>query len=311
MKYKQYIHIFIISFIYEINISYEQYSKIQDVKKALQEVAYSYYMRGKYIQYSPPKAHYFSPEEATSQNINYLICTGFTRNVYRELLNITIPEVIVSLLNYSRNNIGSPEVIAYAHINEKKEIEMKLYSPNESNKYKTLINPSLKDIIPLVQVGDILTYNNHTFLIYNVEKDSTGEITDAIIMESGYGIGLAYINSKMADKVKLSNNANFGGKGHYFYLNSKLNQNFKEGKIQGSVGLKRLSTYKNWVNINNTNSRKDEYSILRFIQEDSDGNAILKYKTTDSQNLYNQYIVLSKKNIDRYKKFNHLYIEKQ
>jgi hypothetical protein len=53
---------------------------------------------------------------------------------------------------------------------------------------------------------------------------------------------------------------------------------------------------------------------LRFIRKDSDGNAILKYKTKytnyPNQILNDQLIVLPKKSIDRYKKFNHLYIEK-
>ena len=53
---------------------------------------------------------------------------------------------------------------------------------------------------------------------------------------------------------------------------------------------------------------------MRFIHEDSDGNAILKYKTNytkyPNQILNDQLIVLPKKNIDRYKKYNHLYIEK-
>ena len=313
-KYNKIFSYFIIVFISGINISYEQYIKIQDVHKAFQEVAYSYYMRGKYIQYNSPKVHHFSPEEATSQNINYMVCAGFTRSVYLELLNITIPIWTPSLLSYSQKNLGSPEVVLYAHINDKKEIEMGVYSPNESNKYKTLINPSLKDIIPLVQVGDILTYTGHTFLIYDVEKDNNGKVTDAIIMESGHGLGKAYVNSKMGvETVQLSNGNKFAGSNHYFYLNSELNHEFKEGRMQGSVGLKRLSTYKNWININDTKLRKEEYSILRFIQEDSFGNAILKYKVDNknvNQVVYNQPIILPRKNIDRYKKFNHLYIEK-
>ena len=312
-EYKKFISIFIIAFISGISISNEQI-KIQDVHKALQEVAYSYYMRGKDIQYNSHKVHYFSPEEATSQNVNYMVCSGFTRNVYRELLNITIPMYTTTLLSYSKENIGNPEVVLYAHINENNQEEMKIYSSKESNNYTTLINPSLKDIIPLVQVGDVLTYTGHTFLIYDIEKDSNGIITDAIIMESGHGRGRAYVNSKIAKKVQLSNGANFGGPNCFLYLNAQLNPNFKEGRIQGSVGLSRLSTYKNWVNINNTKLRKDEYSILRFIQKDSDGNAILKYKTKytnyPNQILNDQLIVLPKKSIDRYKKFNHLYIEK-
>jgi len=314
-EYKKLFSIFIIAFVSGINISYEQYTKIEDVQKALQEIAYSYYMRGKYIQYNSPKVHIFSPEEATSQNINYMVCSGLTRNVYHELLNITLPRPTESLLAYSKSNLGSPEVVAYSQINKKKEVEMKIYSPNQSNTFKILINPSIKDIIPLVQIGDILCYSGHTILIYDVEKDNTGKVTDAIIMESGFGKGRAYVNSKIAvEKVKLSNGKEFAGPIHFLYLNSKLNSDFKEGRIQGSVGLNRLSTYKNWVNINNAKLRKNEYCILRFIQKDSNGNAILKFKANKNnvpnQFLYNQHIILQKKDIDRYKKYNHLYIEK-
>jgi len=312
---KIFFSIFIFIFITIVNISYEQYIKVEDVQKALQEVAYSYYMRGKYIQYNSPKVHIFSPEEATSQNTNYLVCSGFIRNVYLELLNITLPMPTGYLLSYSKRNLGSQEVIAYSHINEMKEVEMKIYSPNEVNSFKTKINPSIKDIISLVQVGDILCYTGHTFLIYDIEKDNNGKVIDAIIMESGHGKGRAYVNSKIAlEKVKLSNGKEFADPDNILYLNSKLNQNFKEGRVQGSIGLNRLSTYQSWVNINNSSLAKDEYCILRFIQEDLDGNAILKFKSNNNnvpnQILYNQPIILSKKNIDRYEKFNHLYIEK-
>ena len=206
-----------------------------EVQIALKEVAYSYYMRGKFIQYNSLKVNWFSPEEATSQNINYLVCSGFTRNVYRELLNITIPLATMSLLTYAKNNVGSPEVIAYSHINTNNEVEMNLYSPKEVNKVKTMISPSLKDIIHLVRIGDVLTYTGHTFLIYDVIKDNKGKVIDAIIMESGHGRGRAYVNSKIARKVKLSNGQDFAGPNHFLYLNSKLNSDFKEGRVQGSV----------------------------------------------------------------------------
>ena len=81
--------------------------------------------------------------------------------------------------------------------------------------------------------------------------------------------------------------------------------------------MRKLSIYSFWVNINNTKLSKNEYSILRFIQKDSKGNAILKYNATNRNNkllpndLYNDDIIeLPKKNKDRINKFNHLYIEK-
>ena len=292
----------------------EDIPTFEEVKKVLQEVAYSYYMRGKNIQYNSFKVHWFSPEEATPQNINYLVCSGFTRNVYRELLNITIPLSTTDLLNYSKNNIGRPEIIAYSYINEDKSLEMKIYSPKEKNNIVTLINPSLKDIIPLIEIGDVLTYTGHTILIYDVERDCNGKVIDGIIMESGHGIGKAYVNSKIAQTVKLSNGKKFAGPNHFLYLNSKLKKEFKEDHEQGSIGLTRLSKYKQWNNLNNIKERKDEYSILRFIHKDSQENAVLKYKATNLNSpnkiLDNETIVLPLKYLDKVRKYSHIYIEK-
>ena len=97
--------------------------------------------------------------------MNFLVCSGLTRNVYRQLLNITIPHLTSDLLKYSRENIGKPEVVLYSNITVDKKMEMKIYSEKERNKYKTIINPSLKDVIPLVKIGDVLTYTGHTFNI--------------------------------------------------------------------------------------------------------------------------------------------------
>ena len=65
-------------------------------------------MSGKNMQYNICKSEYFPPEDATSQNKNYLVYTIFVFCVYRELLNITIS---MNPLTYSKENQGSPEVI--------------------------------------------------------------------------------------------------------------------------------------------------------------------------------------------------------
>ena len=99
-------------------------------------------MRGKNIQYNDAKYAWFSPEEATEDNLNYLVCAIFTRNVYQELLNISIPLSTTKLMNYFKENIGSPEVIVYSYINSDNEQEMKIYSQEEENKFKIIQNPS-------------------------------------------------------------------------------------------------------------------------------------------------------------------------
>ena len=83
---------------------------------------------------------------------------------------------------------------------------------------------------------------------------------------------------------------------------------FEEGLTEGSVKLTKLSNSQ-WAFINDVNKRKLEYSILRFINQDSNGNAIINYKTESGENLYNNIINLSDKNIDR-GKYKHLYIQK-
>ena len=66
---------------------------------------------------------------------------------------------------------------------------MKIHSPNDKNKYKIILNPSIKDIISLVQPGDVLAYTTHTQTIYDVEKDKSGNEIDAIILHQAQGIG--------------------------------------------------------------------------------------------------------------------------
>ena len=305
---REFLLIFIVLLTSKINISYEA-SNIEQVRTAFKEIAFSYYMRGDNIQYHLQKVNYFSPEEATEQNMNFLVCSGLPRNIYRQLLNITIPKNGDDLLKYSRENVGKPEVVFYSNINADKKMEMKIYSENEKNKYKTIINPSLKDVIPLVRVGDILAFTGHIILIYDVETDNNGTVKDAIIMESTPGAG-QYANAKF-DRVYLTNNQMFSGS--FLFLSSKINTLFKPNQIEGTLGFLRLSEYKSWVDLNNTKLRLEEYSILRFVQNDSEGNAILKYTAVDlkqpNQFLNNQKIILSNINLDRIK-FSHLYIQK-
>ena len=167
-------------------------STIQEVRKAFQETAYSYYMKSKWIQYNHYKAKFFSPEEVTSQNVNFLVCSVFVNNVYKELLNITVPETTKNLLSYAKNKTGSPEVVAYSWANQTGDREMYFYS-NGSN----VTNPSMDYIFSQLESGDILTYSGHTFLIYNtVTNWTTNTKTDAIFIEVTSGTH-SYVNSKI------------------------------------------------------------------------------------------------------------------
>ena len=243
----------------------------------------------------------FSPEEATSQSIKHIVCSQFAFNIYKELLNITIPETTNDHINYSRIYKGKPEVIAYSEKTVGKNIKM--FLKFKDNK-KGFSNLPIESIIPDLQIGDLLTYQNsngggHTIMVYDLIKDEKGNVKDANIIESTVGIGKAYINSKICNGIKGSP---FTSSNHYLYLNKKNNNEIgEEGREEGSLGIKSLLSYRQWKVMNNLN-----YSILRFIHNVSN-TAVLKY--TEDINNNNKAIILSEKNMDR-KKFPHLYIEK-
>ena len=109
-----------------------EYSEIQ---KAFKEEEYSYYMRGATIQYNTLKANCsaFSPEDATSQNTNYMICSAFPYNIYNELFNIKIAAYYnEKLTNYAKDHINDranyPEIIGYGKKDNNEKVEMKIYN---------------------------------------------------------------------------------------------------------------------------------------------------------------------------------------
>ena len=125
----------------------------EEVMKAIQEVAYAYYRRGPNIQYNSMKGNpsWYAPEEATSKNINYIVCSAFVKNVYYDLLGVKIPPYTDSLLKYTKKYIGNSEVIAYGY-KDGEELVMQLYDETAENNLITIRNPSIEDIIPYLHV---------------------------------------------------------------------------------------------------------------------------------------------------------------
>ena len=62
---------------------------------------------------------------------------------------------------------------------------MSFYNYSSNNNITSKINLSLNDLIPQLKIEDILSYTLHIFLIYDVIKDSKGNVIEAIIMKSG------------------------------------------------------------------------------------------------------------------------------
>ena len=302
-----FIYIFIAKFSFILSSTYE------DVLSSLSELAYDYYMRGPKIQYADGRCAFFPPEDATQQFIKYTVCSHFVNNVYQELLNITIPRGPELLNNYAQYNIGRPEVILYSVPDIEKDIRTYYLYSKEDNNYIETTKFSLQELIPLIQPGDILSYTGHTKLIYDVERDSDGKVIDAFILESVFFLGSSYIKTKVAlNGVTGPDGYVKDFAGFTLFLYSRRNNNYEEGLTEGTLRLIRLSEYGEWKKLYAVTTSR--YSILRFINKDSKGNAVLNYKAwyKDIPHRYDNgdIINLTDKDIDRTKKFKRLYIEK-
>ena len=293
--------------------------ELTDAQKAFKEVAYAYYMRGTNLQYNSMKSRgNFPPEDATSQNINYTVCSGLTRNIYKELLGILIPNDTDPLLRYSRTLIGKrPEVILSASKNSTS-------SGNNENENEDEINDAIDDdtnnedtdeeitytikfadgntdeeydmnqkesILPYLRCGDVFTYTGHTMVIYDLIFDEDENVVDAWVMQSTYN-GNAYVVTKQPrseQKVEaLGDIQNENGKkittaGEINFgrgLYSLHYENRKNKYTQDYQGTVRYGKLSDsWAYFKN----KDEYSVLRFTDRDDDGNAVLNYKGTGNK----------------------------
>ncbi len=309
--------ILIVSLLAILIIGYNSYSNADDevqvssyesVMKAVKEMATAYYDRGTNIQYNCCKAKpHQSPEEATSQNIVYMVCSHFVRSVYQQLLGVMIPNGTGPLVGYTRRNKGTANagVLAYGKASsDKKSLTMSFYDPVTGELQETIQNPTLMDMLPYIKEGDVLTYTGHVVLIYELIRDNNGNVVDAYIIQSGGGVGGAHITTKSMvspdsskwtfDDITTTNS--------YLYL-SKVPNAYKEGARlvdQGSINIMKMSEKFDWGRFNVTKedgeypdetfvhptsgSRiniRDEYSFLRFIQEDENGNAYLTLNAND------------------------------
>lgn len=293
-----------------VNAAVNRNAELTEFQKAFQEVAFSYYMRGANIQYNSMKRAIFPPEEATEQNLNYMVCSALPQNIYKELLDINIPPYTQSLLKYSRENLGSPEVVAYGSKDAAGNLIMHFYKEDAVNHRITIKNPELKDVLPHLRAGDVLTYSGHAILVYDLIYDEAGNVTDAYVIQSGHGNKNYQVNTKIPKKVVIGKNIRFGSANHYLYHNSQLKEVFGKEMLRGSLSIVLLSGEVGFSNIHTEKKRK-EYSVLRFAQNDKEGISRLSYKGVNynDKNHKNEAVRLSEKTKDRLK-YKNLYINK-
>ena len=260
---------------------------IEEVRSCIKEIIYSYYMRGINVQYGP-KGHFFSPEEATRQNLNYLTCAFFANSVYLELINTTFWGH--NTYYYAKKYIGKrPEVLFYGTKINSKELEVKYYAPGEENNYKTVINPDFQLLISLVEIGDILNTPDHTLIIYDIIKDEKGNKVDAILIHSMSGSGVRYIRVKVPRYYTESPTGKEYKSEHYtIFLKESINKKFDEGVVEATLNAVHLSKYYMWCDLTQP-PKASNYTIIRPIQVNDKNQPIFKFIKSSEDHYKSKY----------------------
>ena len=255
-----------------------------EFEKVFQEVEWAYYMRRENMQYNSQRTNatqgYYPPEDATFQNRNYSVCSGFPRYVYRNMFGIVTPPFTSSSLSYAKKYIGTSgnverkEVIAFAEANDNGDLVFRIQNKNGQT-YDTLTNPTTTDIIPYLKIGDVLTYTGHSITIYDLVYDDQGNVTNAIVMESGHGKDGIYIKTKVPASLTITNSADKTVEFH-----SSPNQYFYSNTGTLNFTSKLLTNESYWGNLTSSKSKNKQFSILRFVTTNENNQLVLNYVDT-------------------------------
>ena len=113
-----------------------------------------------------------------------------------------------AVLKYANDYNGKPEVAGNTYKISDDITEWRFYITADET--KVIENPSLNEIFPFLEVGDILVNPSYAFLVYDFEKDKNGNITDVIIIQSTTGYyNNSFINTKLPRAGASKNNNDY------------------------------------------------------------------------------------------------------
>ena len=227
MKIKKLLIIIFIGILYLGNIVVVNAATLTDEQKALIETAKAYYRKFDKIQYcSYRRNSFFSPEEATKDSEKYMVCSGFTYNVYKQSLGLLIPNATATITAAAYNNAGENDII---HQWKKEDIDSVIASSNIDSAVNTFFNQMYNTYH--LQAGDLIILlkkeSGHVIMI-NDEITTSGVVTDANILHSTSSYekvtnkitkGLSYNNNGTVQKGTLKTQlTSFFNSGKYAYL---------------------------------------------------------------------------------------------
>ena len=194
-----------------------EYGSYTDFQARIKEVMAAYYMRGPYIQYNVQKAQYgnWSPEQATEQNNEYMVCAAFVYDCYNEAFGFDnnidgFPKAV------EENGFLSSATQAYNAIKAYKDIATGIVKPGidsktrengeNAEKYLLYYHTSSSEYnagfdYTDLRPGDVIAYTGHVLMVYDKFKRSDGT-EDVLLLNS-----TKYATSSDNSQVVITSNA--------------------------------------------------------------------------------------------------------
>ena len=314
--------------------------ELSTFQKAFQEVAYAYYMRGPYLHYNSAKGRGrdFSPEEATSQDYDYLACGLYVLNVYRQLLDKELLGNIITFpyawgqKQYAKEFVGKrPEVIGYGELSGNN-----LYWSGrlENGTIIGIVNPNKEQIISQLKIGDILGYDGHVMMVYDFKYDENWNIEDVYLIHStdknNYRVdSKIHVENTVYDSLENKRDLGFGHNKWSVIRYNNFDRRTKTGfvhhsgtRVEWTISLETMteaiSEGRNVLEFNIDTGYSSYYFILRFVTTDGSWNSLLNIdgtltgyqETSGGTYIYNSELINYSDSIQSRLKYNKLYIEK-
>lgn len=147
------------------------------LRNGLLETARAYYRKGSKIQYDSYRKNYNStPEDATSQNTIYTVCSGFTYTTYKQTLGIEIPSMTYYLMDYAKKlskNNNTTNLIYYNGDKDDVNTLMSQISEGTSQFMTDLANDVLPGDLVVVRYTRLQTDGGHVMMVESVDPSGT------------------------------------------------------------------------------------------------------------------------------------------
>ena len=194
------------------------------MQRIVQEVAMAYYRKGQKIEYDSWRRNdRISPEQITSQNVSYMVCSGFTASVYKEAFDVNVPSTTQRIKSYAASlaDEGNLKKISdHEYTGTRAHGEIAYYTDDfhgvrlvgsSSNEGDLAKRKAYREkILNLLEPGDVIStfgkyYDNsttgHAMLVYKI-IERNGKRVNAVLLNSNGQT--TYNNNNITKGIKIT-----------------------------------------------------------------------------------------------------------